>query len=99
MYSVKIGIFNTVNGRTIRGKTVQRKEALKTAEKVSRWFDMQDTFFSGKPVWEHWENAGILEKFRAVIHNQSLSDVAYESVAVFNKKGRGEEHEFFVKKL
>ena len=99
MYEIKVGILNTTNGRTVKEKVVPRKEALEAAEKISQWFDRQDTFFSGKPVWGRWESTGILEKFKSVIHNQSLSDVAYESVAVFNKKGKGEVHEFFVTKL
>ncbi len=99
MYKIKVGILNTVNGRAVIEKIVPRRMALEEAEKVSMWFDEKDTFFSGKSLWVYWDNAGILEKFKEVIHNQSLSDVAYESVAVFNKKGRGEVYEFFVRKL
>ena len=48
----KIGIINCVTGKIIKEKTVNSELALQEGEKISRWFDRRDTFFSGKPIWK-----------------------------------------------
>lgn len=96
-YIFRIGILNAKNGKIKIEKETNREEALKVAEKVSRWFDKQDTFFSGTPIWEYWEKVGILSKFRAVVKTDSWNKIAVESVAVF-KGNKGTEYEFFVER-
>jgi len=92
---VKIGILNCETGKVIKEKTVDAALAMQEGEKISRWFDRRETFFSGNPIWEYWEKVGVLGKFKAVARGSSLSSVAAESVAVF--KGRkGTEHEFYI---
>lgn len=96
---IKIGIINSETGKIIKEKTVDPESALQEGERISRWFDKRDTFFSGKKIWKHWENMGILAKFKALTNGNSWSDVATESVAVFKKdKDRGEEHEFYMQR-
>jgi len=96
---IKIGIMNCETGRIIKEKTVDPELALQEGEKISRWFDKKDTFFSTKPIWKHWENVGILVKFKALAKGNSWSDVAAESIVVFKgDKDRGEEHEFYMER-
>ena len=96
-YIFRIGILNCKNGKIKIEKNVSQGEALKVAGKVSMWFDKQDTFFNGNPVWEYWENSGILSKFEALISGDSWDEVATESIAVFNGN-KGTEHEFFIER-
>ena len=96
-YIFRIGILNCKNGKIKIEKNVGQEKALKVAEKISQWFDKQDTFFSGNPVWEYWKNSGILSKFEAMISGNSWNEVATESIAVFNGN-KGTEHEFFIEK-
>jgi len=98
--NIKIGIMNCVTGKVIREKTVDSELALQEAEKISRWFDRRDTFFSGKPIWKRWETVGTLSKFEGLVKGTSYNDFAVESIAVFGGKGtRGEEHEFYMQKV
>jgi len=97
---IKIDIINCVTGKVIREKTVDSELALQEAEKISRWFDEQDTFFSGKPIWKHWKGLGILSKFKGLVKGTSYNDIAVESIVVFKGDGtRGEEHEFYMQKV
>ena len=93
----RIGILNTNNGKIKIEKVVNQEEALKTAEKVSRWFDKQDTFFKGTAVWEHWKRLDMLSKFEFVVSGNSWNKVATESIAVFNGN-KGTEYEFFIER-
>jgi len=96
---IKIGIINCVTGKVIKEKTVDSELALQEAEKISRWFDKQDTFFS-KAIWEHWKILGMLLKFEAVVNGTSLQDIATDSIAVFGEDGaQGEEHEFYMQRV
>ena len=97
---IKIGIVNCETGRIIKEKTVDPESALQEGQKVSRWFDKKDTFFSGKSIWKHWENLGILTKFKALTKGNSWSDIVTESVMVFKgDKDRGQEHEFYMERI
>jgi len=97
--NIKIGIMNCVTGKVIREKTVDLELALQEAEKISRWFDKRDTFFS-KAIWEHWKISGTLSKFEKLANGTSYNDIAVESIAVFKGDGaRGEEHEFYMQKV
>ena len=96
----KIGIINCVTGKIIKEKTVNSELALQEGEKISRWFDRRDTFFSGKPIWKRWENLGTLTKFEVIIKGNSWNDVAGESIMVFKAdKDRGQEHEFYMERI
>jgi len=96
---IKIGIINCVTGKVIREKTVDPELALQEAKKISRWFDRQDTFFSGKPIWKHWEILG-MSKFEGLAAGTSHRDLAVESIVVFEEgKAQGEEHEFYMQKV
>lgn len=95
---IKIGIVNCVTGKIVKEKTVEQEVALKEAEKMSKWFDKQDTFFS-KAIWEHWVPMGTLYKFLKLVDGSSYNDLAVESITVFkNPKARGEEHEFYMQR-
>lgn len=95
---IKIGIVNCVTGKIVKEKTVEQEVALKEAEKMSKWFDKQETFFS-KAIWEHWVLMGTLYKFLKLADGSSYNDLAVESIAVFkNPKARGEEHEFYMQR-
>jgi len=97
MYKFRIGILNTENGKVKIEKDASQEEALKTAKKVSRWFDKKDTFFSGV-LWEHWERLGIVKKFEAVVSGRSLGRIASECIVVFNGN-KGTEYEFFIERV
>lgn len=97
---IKIGIINCVTGKVIREKTVDSELALQEAKKISRWFDRRDTFFSGKPIWKHWEILDMLYKFKKVVEGTSLQDIATDSIVVFGEDGaQGEEHEFYMQRV
>lgn len=105
---VRIGILNCENGKERVAKEIEKQlfegnevfleRAMAAGEKISRWFNRQDTFFSGKKIWEYWELAGILSKFEAVVRGSSLGNVAYQNIAVFGKEGFGVEYEFFMER-
>jgi len=110
MSRIVIGIINCDTGKMIIEKTLEnnavfidgeqefQEKALLVLKKVSEWFDKQNTFFSGKPLWEHWEKMGMTAKFEAVIEGRS--DLAAESIAVFkDSNSRSEEHEIYVKRI
>lgn len=98
--NIEIGIINSVTGKVIGEKTVDSERAMQEAEKISRWFDGQNTFFSGKPIWEHWKILGMLSKFDAIGRGTSLQEIATDSIAVFNgDRIGGEEHEFYVQRV
>ena len=79
MDRIVIGIINCDTGKKIIEKTLEnnaifiggkqefQKKALAVLKKASAWFDKQNTFFSGKPLWEYWEKMGMTAKFEAVI--------------------------------
>lgn len=96
-YIFRIGILNAESGKAKIEKETNQGEALKVAEKISRWFDKQDTFFSGTPIWKYWKIIGILSKFEAVVSGNSLGRVAAESVAVFHGN-KTTEHGFFIER-
>ncbi len=93
-----IGIINAKNGEVKVQEEAYRDEALKVAEKVSKWFDRRDTFFSGQPIWNYWKKIGILCKFEALVSGNSWKETAVESVAVF-EGGEGTEHEFYMERI
>ena len=98
--NIEIGIINSVTGKVIREKTVDSEQAMQEAEKISRWFDKQDTFFSGKPIWEHWKILGTLLKFETVARGTSLQDIATDNIVVFGEdEAQGEEHEFYMQRV
>jgi hypothetical protein len=93
----RIGILNAETGKVITERQATEEDALKVAERVSKWFDRRDTFFSGKPVWEHWKYFPGLEKFERLIEGSRWSDVVTETVAVF-EGNKGTEYEFYIKR-
>ena len=96
---IRIGIINCETKKVIKEKTVDLEVALEEAEKISRWFDKQDTFFPGKPIWKCWERLGMLAKFEKLVEGISFSDVAVGSTVVFKgTEHRVEEHEFYMQK-
>lgn len=94
----KIGILNTETGKKIKEKVVNQEEALRIAKKIAAWFDKQDTFFSGKKIWDCWESIGIAEKFKNIILGNGWSNIAVESIVVF-KGSKSEEHEFYIERI
>lgn len=99
MNNIKIGIVNCVTGKVIREKTVDPELALREAEKISRWFDKQDTFFS-RAIWKHWEKLGMLPKFEKFAKGTSCIDSVSTSVVVFKgNENRAEEHEFYMQRI
>lgn len=107
---IKIGIINCVTGKKVKEKILKddslykceseifQKKALKEVRKMSQWFDDKDTFFNGKKIWDHWQEIGDTEGFKAVIKGTAFTKIAFLSVAVFNGD-RGEEHEIYVERL
>jgi len=108
----KIGILNTANGKVVKEviikdtiytweKELLVKKVLDSAEKVSRWFDDKDTFFSGKKLWEHWKALGMMEnRIKALVSGESLGNLVCESISVFPKDGgRGVGYEFYVERI
>lgn len=93
----KIGIINAETGKVAIEKQATEEDALKVAERVSRWFNSKDTFFSGKPIWERWRYFPGLRKFEALVEGSRLTNVATESVAVF-KGNKGTEYEFYIER-
>jgi hypothetical protein len=93
----RIGILNAETGKVFVERQATEEDALKVAEGVSKWFDRRDTFFSGKPVWEHWKYFPGLEKFERLIEGSRWSDVVTETVAVF-EGNKGTEYEFYIKR-
>lgn len=97
---IKIGILNCVTGKIIREKTVDPESAFQEAEKISRWFDKQDTFFSSRAIWKHWEKLGMLPKFEKFANGATAIDSVSTSVIVFKgNENRAEEHEFFMQRI
>ena len=107
---IKIGILNCETGKERIVKELQKelfeedksflKRVMETGKKISRWFDRQDTFFSGKEIWNYWERVGTLTKFEVLARGSRLSNVAAESIIVFNGKGnRGVEYQFFMERV
>lgn len=95
---IEIGILNAETGKVIvekEAKTVE--EAMKVAERTSRWFDRRKTFFS-RPLWEVWTGTGKVASFQKVAEGRSLLDIAKESIIVFPNGSRGVEYEFFVQR-
>jgi hypothetical protein len=91
----KIGILNAETGKVVTERQASKEDALKVAGRVSKWFDHRDTFFSGKPIWEHWKCFPGLERFERLIEGSSWSGVITEAVAVF-EGNKGTEYEFYV---
>jgi uncharacterized membrane protein len=93
----KIGIINAETGKVVIEREATAENALEVARKVSQWFDHRDTFFSGKPIWEHWKVFPGLERFQRLIEGSSRSNVVCESIIVF-KEGKGTEYEFYMER-
>jgi len=97
---IEIGILNCATGKTVLEKTVGPESAFQEAEKISRWFDKQETFFSSRAIWKHWEKLGMLPKFEKFAKGTSCIDSVSTSVVVFKgNENRAEEHEFYMQKV
>lgn len=107
MEGVEIGIVNTIKKKWISKKILIQdnyeskekfiQQVIEDLERLSEWFDKQDTFFSGKKIWKYWESVGITQKFKNAIEKKYTTS---ESISVFkNGEKRGEEHELYIKYL
>ncbi len=108
---IEIGIIGTETGKQIIKKVLVdhsiykderelfTKKAIDTLKKVSKWFDKRDTFFSGKPIWEHWVSVGSEIKFINIIKSSSLGSIACEEIVVFDENGKGGSCEIYVKRV
>jgi hypothetical protein len=107
---IKTGIINCVTGKKVKEKVLKddslykcesetfQKKVLEEVKKMSEWFDDKDTFYNGRRIWNHWEEIGDAERFKAVIKGTNLNKIAFLSIAVFNGN-HGQEHELYVERI